>query len=303
MKKIILAVAMLCGIGTAAHAQLDGGIFNHLGVGVGVGTTGIDFEVAAPVTDFVQVRAGVSIVPKFSISGINVNIPGSAINQWNGYKSKLSSWGSYDINQVTKDGHQLTAADKATIESLANTNIPNKVEAEGSFKRTDFKFLVDVYPVPALSFHVTAGFFAGTSDIININNTNCQSQLQALTDFNANLANHNLEYAGYNAIQFDNKIEPELWGKNIKIDGPTVNAHLKTKSFKPYLGIGFGRAVPKRTRLAFACDLGVQFWGKPELVVQGETFTKDDIDEDFIKSVSKVSVYPVMTFRLCGKIF
>lgn len=301
---MILAVAMLCGIGTAAHAQLDGGIFNHLGVGVGVGTTGIDLELAAPVTDYLQVRAGVSIMPKFSMSGIKVDMPSEAINQWNTNKDKLSNWGSYDINQITKDGgNALTATDKATIETLTNTNIPNKIEVEGTFKRTDFKFLVDIYPVPKWSFHITTGFFTGTSDIINITNSNCQQQLQAVTDYNANLAGHSLEYIGQPAITFGAPIQAQFEKKSIKIDGPTINAQLKTKSFKPYLGIGFGRAVPKKTRLAFACDLGVQFWGKPELVVQGEKFTKDDVDEDFLKTIEQISVYPVMSFRLTGKIF
>ena len=41
-------------------------VFDHLGVGVSIGTTGFDFELAAPITDFLQVRAGYSFFPKTS---------------------------------------------------------------------------------------------------------------------------------------------------------------------------------------------------------------------------------------------
>lgn len=45
-----------------AHAE-DNYIFNHLGGGVGVGTTGVSVELATPITHFVQMRAGFSWMP------------------------------------------------------------------------------------------------------------------------------------------------------------------------------------------------------------------------------------------------
>lgn len=303
MKKIILAVVMLCGMGTVAHAQLDGGICNHLGIGIGVGTTGIDIELATPVTDYLQVRAGISFLPEVSVNNIKVNMPSSAMSAWNNYQKDIDQWGNIDFSQVQKNGQPLSEADKKTFNELTGTTLPNKIEAKGTFKRTDFKFLLDVYPVPNLSFHFTTGFFVGTSDIISVTNTNCQSQLQAVTDYNANLAGQTFTYQGHQTIQFGAPIYADFEKTTIEPNGPNITAKLKTKGFKPYLGIGFGRAVPKKTRLAFACDLGVQFWGKPEFLVQNKTLTENDIDEDFLKTVNTVSVYPVMSFRLCGKIF
>lgn len=61
MKKFILSVVATF---TALCSYAIGpDIFNHLGLGVGVGTTGITIEAATPITTFLQLRAGVSIMP------------------------------------------------------------------------------------------------------------------------------------------------------------------------------------------------------------------------------------------------
>lgn len=61
MKKLLLGAMMAI---TAFGASAIGpNIFNHLGAGVGVGLTGITVEAATPITSFVQMRAGVSIMP------------------------------------------------------------------------------------------------------------------------------------------------------------------------------------------------------------------------------------------------
>ena len=98
-----------------------------------------------------------------------------------------------------------------------------------------------------------------------------------------------------------------------------VKADLKVNSFKPYIGIGFGRAVPKKT-IGMQFDLGVQFWGTPEIwanindewgdskyqKVDKDKITNPDKDyqdgKDAIKNIEKVIVYPVLTFRLIGRI-
>lgn len=49
-------------------AQKELGVFNSLAVGVGVGTTGIDVNVATPITSHFDLRGGFSIMPNFSMS-------------------------------------------------------------------------------------------------------------------------------------------------------------------------------------------------------------------------------------------
>ena len=73
-------------------------------------------------------------------------------------------------------------------------------------------------------------------------------------------------------------------------------------------------------------DLGVQFWGKPEVwsninawndaegdwVTANQKIDKDKItnpDKDYqdvkdaVKTIEKIGVYPVMTFRIIGRLF
>ena len=68
MKKLLLICATaLFGFGQA-HAQLDEddyGFFNHVSFGVSAGTTGIGFQLAAPLTANFAVRAEYAFMPKF----------------------------------------------------------------------------------------------------------------------------------------------------------------------------------------------------------------------------------------------
>ena len=56
-------------IGLAAlTANAGPGVFNHLGFGAGIGTSGITIEAATPITNFVNLRAGVSCKVKGDIN-------------------------------------------------------------------------------------------------------------------------------------------------------------------------------------------------------------------------------------------
>ena len=81
MKKILfLMLASLLGTQhiNAQDNTAEYGIFNHLGAAVSVGTDGIGFDVASPLTNYVALRAGVSFWPKIKFSHnfrINDNNP------------------------------------------------------------------------------------------------------------------------------------------------------------------------------------------------------------------------------------
>ena len=60
MRKLFAAILLCAGLSTAQAAP---NVFNHLGIGAAVGTNGVSFEVATPITGFVNLRAGVSYMP------------------------------------------------------------------------------------------------------------------------------------------------------------------------------------------------------------------------------------------------
>ena len=184
------------------------------------------------------------------------------------------------------------------------------VDVEGKLNMADFKLLFDYYPFKKSSFHVTAGAYIGKSKVVTVQNANAFIKEDSWGSKGLELG------TGANTYTI---VSDERTGN--------IQAEAKTNSFKPYLGIGFGRAVSKG-RVGIQFDLGVQFWGSPEVwaninSVNEETglletkYQKIDKDrivteskdkgykdfKDAIKTIDKIGVYPVLTLRINGRIF
>ena len=232
MKKLIFAALLSSGILTASAGPLD--VFNHLGVGAGVGTNGVSVELATPITSFVQMRAGVSYMP-----GITFN---SDVDY------------SYNVASVAHTG-------TATL--------------KGDIGRVQGQVLFNVYPAPVVPFYISVGAYFGGNKLMKI--TGQSPELAAL--------------AGEGGAV--------IGGYEIPADPQgNVSGGFKVKGFRPYVGIGWGRAIPGKL-VNFALDLGVQFQGKPELYTDyGEIddAVKED-DNTFNKIADALKVYPTLTFR------
>ena len=236
-------------------------LFNHLSVGANVGTTGVGADIAMPVTKFFDIEAGVSVMPRFKYNtDLHFNLPTSIINQY-----------------------------------LPEPINIDKVPIQGKLVMLNGKALVNFYPIPISSFHITAGAYFGGEDVIEVYNTD--EQLMAVNRANEFMKTNNIPYQ-LGLELGDYLLTPDAQGN--------VKATLKTKSFKPYVGIGFGRAVPGR-RVGVKFDLGAMFWGTPEVIDHnGVSLSNQDLngkDGGVIKVISKIKVYPVLNIRICGKIF
>lgn len=136
MKKLMMmAVILLAGVGSVmAQSDYKRGIFNHVGLNVGAGTEGISVGVAAPVTNFLEVEAGVNIMPSFKLSGdldVDINMPQES-----------------DIQYPTS----------------------GTIHAEGSFDRTTFNVKANLYPFGGGSkFFIAAGLSIGGEKIAEVN--------------------------------------------------------------------------------------------------------------------------------------
>lgn len=172
-------------------------------------------------------------------------------------------------------------------------NIPSSIEVEGKPGFTNGKLLADVFPFKSSSFHVTVGAYFGSSSIVKAYNKE-DGVLKGVADYNNSVSSQ------------DQKIGVELGDYLLEPDdNGNVNAAIKTASFKPYVGLGFGRAVP-RNRVGFMFEMGVMFWGSPKVYCNDVELTSEKLGADggdVLKYMSKVSIYPVLNFRLCGKIF
>ena len=232
----------------------DFGFFDHLGANISVGTDGIGIELGAPISNYAAVRAGFNFFPKIKVK--------PTVKYTNDFR------------------------DDPTSDYYNQDKLSTKVEAKLNWMNG--KVLFDTYPFGAKnSFHITAGLFFGTSEILTIQNLDP-------------------------ILRKDHLSGIEIGDYIIHEDAEGIaRANITVNKVKPYVGLGFGRAVPKK-RIGVSMDLGVMFHGKPTV----NAFSPDDNvwvpatssdtgneDGGVIDAVTKVRVWPVLNVRLTGRLF
>lgn len=161
----------------------------------------------------------------------------------------------------------------------------SKMDVSASMGRTSVDLKFDCYPFPnQSSFFVTAGFSFGGSKLIKV-------------------TGHSDEYAAL--VQQGKEIGIEIGDYNIPIDeNGNVGGGIKVSGFRPYLGLGFGRLIPKG-RVGFRFEMGCQFHGTPELYADGvdlkEIMGRDKSD-DLSNILDKLKIYPVLKLCIRGRI-
>lgn len=267
MKKTILMALVALAFQTNAFAQSDLNIFNHLAVGVNAGTAGVGLDVAMPACQFVQIRAGFDAMPKFKV---NTHL---------------------DLNA----SQYLNAAGITEYTHL------DRIDVQGKPNLVNGKILIDVLPFIVTGFRVTVGAYFGAGDVVSVYNRE-DGALNAINQANSKIETYN----NLHSSSPQKLIGLELGDYLLTPDAQgNVKANINTKTFRPYVGIGYGRAVP-RHRVGCSIDLGCMFWGKPTVDCNGVELTSENLGSnggDIIKTISKIKVYPCLTLRLCGRIF
>ena len=269
MKKLMMvAVILLTSVGSVmAQNEYKRGIFNHVGLNVGAGTEGISVGVAAPVTNFLEVEAGVNIMPSFKLSG------------------------DLDVDVNTDDLPPVP---------VPNVQYPSSatIHAEGSFDRTTFNVKANLYPFGGGSkFFIAAGLSIGGEKIAEV--TGSCDELRKFSENNL----HTPELKD----QFRKAISANLGGYNLELDeNYNLQGDICCKNVRPYLGLGFGRLVPKN-RIGMRLELGCQFMGKLKVYQNGNEIDinkalEDAGEDDLSKFVKDLKVYPVLKFSLTGRI-
>lgn len=276
MKRLIIAmlVAMSCGSAFAAGK----GSPVHFGIGLNAGTNGVGIDASLGLTRFLQIRGGFSYVPN-----IDVNYNADIYNEAN---MIINAWNAFSPN--------------APIPTL-----PDNVRTSITPHLTTAHALLDIYP--AGSFHFTVGAYFGQEVILSATNAEPGSlKPVAFANECIDIYNNSNIIPGSDGYQVrhigvqvgDYIFTPDAAGN--------VQAEIRVKKVRPYAGIGFGRAVPRKHRVGCSLDLGVQYWGKPTYFSNGEEVAASEFSGDnqrLVKLLSNTSVYPVVTFRLCGRIF
>ena len=315
--------------------------FQHLDVGVNLGTSGIGVDVSMPVHDIVCLRTGFNYMPRVEVPmtfGIQVG-----------------------DDPATSDSKFAKMA--SVLQDLTGNPVSDHVDMIGKAKMWNWNFLVDVYPLKHNKhWRVTAGFFLGPSTIAeSYNKTESMASLVAVGIYNnmynklhgktkrelASVKLVDLSVLGpeYKDLYFDidmlyalqqgfdaagrmgvilGTYVNDVLDKDGNVihkkgeyymmtpdDDDMVKADMKVNAFKPYIGVGYeGRLVKGNDRLTVAVDGGIMLWGgKPSLITHDGTDLIHDVEGitgkvgSYVDVMSKLSVYPTLSVRFAYTIF
>ncbi len=288
-------------------------IFQHLDLSVSAGTTGIGIDLASPVGEYFQLRAGFDYMPRFTA------------------KMKFDVMiGDQPARQYDANGNRIETTFDRMKEMLYNFNgveVDDHVDMLGKPTMNNFKLLFDVFPLKNNKhWHFTAGFYWGPSKFAEaVNTSESMNTLISLAIYNnlydkakddlvngkptsiisvpdpddpskssglgmnPQMESYLLAYGrmGFHLGDYAHDVY-DAEGNLVHAKGDayimegdtdnTVRVEAKSNSFKPYLGFGYGgRLIKNRDDWKVSFDAGVLFWGgKPDLILHdGINLSKD----------------------------
>ena len=305
----------------------DHEFFTHLDIGATIGSTGLGIDVATPLGEYVEMRAGFSYMPRFEMSSTFRVQVGDSLDK------------KYD-----SQGHRLeTKFDKLSgyMKTIVGYEIDDEIEMTSRPSFYNFKLLFDVFPFPDKRWHVTAGFFVGPSEFGRAYNiTEEMPSLVSVTMWNkmydkaynwepvyedyflpTQLERKLLQYGkmGFHAGNYthdgvDSKgNEYKKGDKYMMVPDETsgmVKAYMKTNRFKPYLGFGYSGAISKDKMTQLSVDAGVMFWGgTPSVITHDGTDLTHDVEDvrgklgKYVDAAKFFKVFPMIEVRLSRRIF
>ena len=147
-------------------------IFQHLDVSVSAGTTGIGIDLASPIGEYFQLRAGFDYMPRFTAKmKFDVMIGDQPARQYDANGNRIET--SFDRMQVMLHDFTGVIAD-------------DHVDMIGKPTMNNVKLLLDFFPFKNNKhWHVTAGFYWGPSKFAEaVNSTESMNSLIALSIYN-----------------------------------------------------------------------------------------------------------------------
>ena len=316
------------------------GFLKTLDLSVNVGTSGIGFDLATPISDMFQVRVGYEFMPPFHV-GVNfpVEVGGEPAEKYDANGNRVES----RFDRLAKNLKEVTGYD-----------VDDHVEMIGKPTMNNFKLLFDVFPFKNNKhWHFTAGVYIGPTQFARADNS-----MEAMTSLMAvDMYNHIYERVDYSyatgkpiidvsigGVPFAPMLDPNQM-KSVLSNGimgftlgrykedvyspegllihakgdryviepgedHQVHVYAKTNVIKPYLGFGYGgRLVKGRDDWKVSFDAGLMFWGKPDLYTHDGTNLTKDVEGitgkvgDYVDFIKGLVVYPSISVRFTKTIF
>lgn len=179
MKKasiIIASIMMACASSFAQESMFklpseqqatqNSNIFNHLDISITTGTTGIGFDLAMPIGNMVQVRAGATFMPHIEKTmSFGVEVGGNKefdayLQKHPDYTGSFSDWSKDSFNKLSE-----------LLNGFMGLEVDENIDMIGEPSLNQAKLLVDVFPFKNKHWHVTAGFYIGDHRIAKAYNS------------------------------------------------------------------------------------------------------------------------------------
>ena len=305
---------------------------NHLDASVTVGSTGLGFDFAMPIGEYVQIRAGAAFFPHIKLKMT--------------YGLEMTGDSNNDNGNAQPATEGTTSFEKAArvLKETTGRDVSPEVSMWAVPQYNNFKLMVDVFPFKNRRWHITAGFYIGnrnfataynrTEDMPNLLSVNLYNHLidklkeggdifvwegeaVSIPDQLKQSALRN----GYIAVPFGVlkndvvKDDQVVYRKGetyfVKpAEDNMIHSEGYINKFKPYIGFGYGGHLFKGSETMISFDAGVMFWGgSPKLVTHDGVDLVHDLPKirgsvgrtvDFAKMFT---VFPVINLRLTQRIF
>ncbi len=289
-------------------------LFNHLDLGVTLGTTGIGVDVTMPILEQLDVRAGVSYMPEFDVP-LHLGI------------SSYAGASQSTLNTASE-----------VFSNLTGYKIGDRVTVNGRSKMFTAKLLVDFYPLKnAKQWHVTAGVYFGPENVATaVNDIDEMTTLVSLGMYNAmydffvnerywdqpiyqdiyvspsqgdKLATYfkRVGEMGAGLGTFNKTMYYDLATKTYSPNAPatgtegvdyvvykvgdrylmkphkengTMSADAYANVVRPYLGVGYNSRFGNDDKFSIGFDFGAMFWGgSPDVVTHEGVDLINDVDD------------------------
>ena len=274
----IAVLMLLIPLAAQEKEQSNMRFWKHLTLGGEIGTMGIGLEVATPLHPNIRLRAGIVAFPFVSRETYVARV------------DMVSAKGnSYDY-MAAKD-ERVAYALQSTGYPLRFLDFPNPLLiVEEKLRRIEGKLLVDFYPKRGSWFYFTAGTYIG-----GMAQKRITGQVDPLYVRAANLLNKYLPEDDKMRVLTCKDYSDYYCEAEVKPSGK-VDYSLRILPVKPYVGIGFGRMLPKR-KLGCHFDLGILYRGRWKVHCDGYHWDKTK------SSYATWCMYGVAAIRLTGRLF
>ena len=291
-------------------------LFNHLAIGIGIGTEGASLDLALPIGHYVQLRAGMSYLPSIKLTK-------------HFDASQTGSTGTSNFDSITSILHDITGL-----------QFDEQIDMKATTQLWNGKILVDIFPFKKKNWFFSAGVYFGPKQVLHIENAaEDMGTLIALSTFNNIYNKVEDAIANDNPAQIfgDISLTPQMMDQIMSIgrlgiavgtykqtteshqagdiynmvpdENGMIKLDVRSNVVRPYVGFGYRTAISRDKRSFFSVDAGILCWGTLKMITHDGTNLIKEVDvtnpmlKQYTDVVNHMKVYPAINIRFTRQIF